>query len=197
VAISRITGCSSEPRTFFVGEAFYYPQIEILTTPSICEEATGSAELVVYRQDKYYKAYWSGSDGRYSTDDFFNYLDIGRYQVDVEGSEGCFTTEEFDIAGDIIIYNGVSDNHDGLNDFFQIVCLEIFPNNNVKIFNRTGVLVFEMDQYDMNNEQRRFNGEGNRGIYFGNQELPIGTYYYIIDKRDGSEAAVGYLELKR
>ena len=197
VAISQITGCSSDPKPFVMGNAFYYPQFDILTTPSTCEAATGSAELVVHRLDKYYKPYWSDENGYLGNDDYVDHLDIGRYQVEVEGTEGCFTFQEFEINGDIIIYNGVSDNSDGLNDYFQIVCLDIFPQNNVKIFNRTGVLVFEMDQYDMNNPGKRFNGEGNRGIYFGNKELPIGTYYYVVDKGDGSEASVGYLELKR
>jgi gliding motility-associated-like protein len=180
-----------------MGEAFYHPKFDILTGPSTCNDATGSAELVVHRKDLYYRPNWIGPYGSLGIDDYIQYLDIGSYELEVEGSEGCFSYGQFEILGDIIIYNGVSDNNDGLNDYFQIVCLEIFPDNNVKIFNRTGVLVFEMDQYDMNNPARRFNGEGNRGTYIGDKELPIGTYYYVVDKGDGSRASVGYLELKR
>ena len=101
------------------------------------------------------------------------------------------------IGPDIIIYNGVSPNDDGLNDVFQIVCLEFFPDNNVKIFNRAGELVYEMDSYDMFDPNKSFNGVSNRGPHLNGDNLAIGTYFYVVDKGDGSKAVVGYLELNR
>src|SRR5699024_8935582 len=120
---------------------------------------------------------------------------VGHYSVTVTSIAGCTTTQDFIIGTDINVYNGVSPNGDGLNDEFKIDCIANFPNNNVKIFNRAGTLVFEMDGYD--NEVRFFEGVGNRGLYVTGNELPDGTYFYIVEKNDGSEPKTGYLELLR
>jgi gliding motility-associated-like protein len=87
----------------------------------------------------------------------------------------------------------LSANGDGQNDFFLIDCLDQFENNRVEIFNRDGTRVFEMDGY--NNLDRRFEGFSNIGA--GTRQLPTGTYFYVIDKGDGSEFINGYLELVR
>jgi len=53
-------------------------------------------------------------------------------------------------------------------------------------------LVYEMDFYD--NLSNRFEGFSNVGPA---RKLPVGTYYYIVDRGDGSELLQGYLELVR
>ena len=118
----------------------------------------------------------------------------GRHKVWIRDGNGCDYEQEFTIGTEIVVYNGVSDNGDGLNDIFLIDCLDYFPNNNVKIYNRAGVLIYEMDNYD--NFSNFFNGYGNRGGANGNQQAE-GTYFYIIDKGDGSDLLQGYLELTR
>ncbi|MEQ9302235.1 MAG: gliding motility-associated C-terminal domain-containing protein, partial [Cyclobacteriaceae bacterium] len=118
----------------------------------------------------------------------------GRHKVWIRDGNGCDYEQEFVIGTEIVVYNGVSDNGDGLNDIFLIDCLDYFPNNNVKIYNRAGVLIYEIDNYD--NFTNFFNGYGNRGGANGNQQAE-GTYFYIIDKGDGSDLLQGYLELTR
>jgi hypothetical protein len=49
----------------------------------------------------------------------------------------------------------------------------------------------------MYNPEKRFNGVSNRGTSIMGTDLPIGTYFYVVDKNDGSNAKVGYLELVR
>jgi gliding motility-associated-like protein len=102
---------------------------------------------------------------------------------------------------DFEIFNGITPgNNDGLNDFFKIRGIENFPNNNVQIFNRWGVLVFERDNY--NNAGNAFVGvsEGRVTVKQG-EELPTGTYYYIIrffgDQNPGRSNYSGYLYLNR
>ena len=48
------------------------------------------------------------------------------------------------------IFNLVTPNGDGLNDFFEIRGVENFPNTFVRIYNRWGVLVFETENYENN-----------------------------------------------
>ena len=58
-------------------------------------------------------------------------------------------------------------------------------------------MVYEQSFYDINDPAKRFEGISNKGLSFIGTELPIGTYFYVVDKNDGSRAKVGYLELKR
>ena len=62
-----------------------------------------------------------------------------------------------------------------------------------KIFNRAGTLIYETEGYD--NAANFFDGTSNRGISVMGLNVPDGTYYYVIDKRDGSKPVAGYLEI--
>ena len=97
-------------------------------------------------------------------------------------------------SGFVSLKRDVSDG-DGINDNFQIDCITRYPNNNVQIFNRTGVLVYEIDGY--NNADKSFKGLGENGVYPFGEDLPNGTYYYVIKKGDGSKPIAGFLELIR
>ncbi len=196
-AESRQTGCISGPTPFSIADDRYFPKIDFVTTPSNCENPSGTAEVILGDLTMPYTVYWHGDNGFEAQGKYIQFLPAGNYSVDVEGTDGCFTQGETKVDADIIIYNGVSDNNDGLNDYFQIVCLELFPNNNVKIFNRSGQLVYEQGGYDMHNPDRRFHGIANRGAINLGTELPIGTYFYVVDKNDGTKPKVGYLELNR
>jgi gliding motility-associated-like protein len=81
------------------------------------------------------------------------------------------------------VFNAVSPNDDGINDLFYIEGLECYTNNNIQIFNRWGVLVFERDNY--NNRDRAFRGisEGHVTVSKG-EKLPDGTYFYVINVQD-------------
>jgi hypothetical protein len=63
----------------------------------------------------------------------------------------------------------------------------------VKIFNRAGTLVYSAEGYD--NISIFFDGQSNRGVSLLGNNLPDGTYFYVIDKNDGSKPLAGYLEI--
>ena len=89
----------------------------------------------------------------------------------------------------------ISPNGDGLNEVFHIGCIDMFIGNNVRIYNRSGQLVYEIDDYD--NIENAFDGIGNRGVYLSSRDVPDGTYFYVINKKDGSRPVSGYLEVMR
>lgn len=91
----------------------------------------------------------------------------------------------------IVVYNGVSPNNDGSNDFLKIRNITAYPNNKVSIFNRWGDKVFEVKGYD--NDKIIFKGENNLS---GTSKLLSGTYFYAIEPGDGSAKVTGYLELR-
>jgi gliding motility-associated-like protein len=92
------------------------------------------------------------------------------------------------VACPIIAYNGLSLNNDGNNDVLRLKGIECYPENNVKIFNRWGVLVFNKNNY--NNEGNAFRGisEGRLTVN-QSDKLPAGTYFYVIDYEFTAENA--------
>ncbi len=91
---------------------------------------------------------------------------------------------------DIEVYNVVTVNKNGKHDFLVIRNIELFPENKVTIFDRWGNLVFEKNGYD--NLDIVFAGTGD-----DNKLLSEGTYYYVIDKKNGSANKTGFLFLRR
>ncbi len=79
----------------------------------------------------------------------------------------------------------------GLNDKFKIKGLRKYPNNSIIIMNRWGNKVFEAAPY--NND---WSGESQFGISVGSNQLPEGTYFYIL-KLKKNEVKKGYIYLKR
>ncbi|EHQ44220.1 gliding motility-associated C-terminal domain-containing protein [Myroides odoratus] len=87
------------------------------------------------------------------------------------------------LDGDVVIYNLVTPDGDGKNDYFIIDNIQKYPNNRVEIYNRWGIKVFETTGYDPN-------GDGSSNVFTGYSEgkitvdkskkLPSGTYYYVV-----------------
>ena len=101
------------------------------------------------------------------------------------------------------IFNGITPDGDGLNDFFNVLGIENFPDNNMKIFNRWGVLVWETDGYGgTTGKENVFQGVSNgRSTIRQDEDLPTGTYFYILvrvdpDSGEGLKDS-GYLYINR
>ena len=109
----------------------------------------------------------------------------GEYTVTVV-SNGCSGTAMFS-ADDIacVIQKGISVNStpDGLND-----CLDLqgFNVKNLSIFNRYGMKVYSQSAYT-----NQWCGQSDNG-----DELPDGTYYYVID-RDNGETKTGWVYINK
>jgi len=82
-------------------------------------------------------------------------------------------------------------NLDGVNDFLVIKGIFDYPENNLQIFNRWGTTVYKTSSY-----QNNWDGISTGGN-IDNGELPVGTYYYILDLNDGSDPLKGYIYLTR
>ena len=194
IATSRITGCVSAPVTEEILEDQSFPEFEFVIKNASCGQEDGFAQLFVTNDVLIDSVVWeSQTTGRIELGPTLTNASAGDYIVTVWSNEGCTVSEPFRILPEINPYNGVSRNGDGLNDIFMIECIEDFPNNLVKIFNRAGTLVYEAEGYD--NSSIVFDGVSNKGMRVIGSNLPDGTYYYVIDKRDGSEPSAGYLEV--
>ncbi len=131
------------------------------------------------------------------TIDYFGTNFAGTDFVTIEACDlsGLCATAEItvQVAGEIIVRNGLSPNGDGLNDFFKLENINsIEPQNTVTIFNRWGDKVFEVKDYLNTDPTRRFNGKSD-----GGKDLPSGVYFYKVEFVSGADELTGYLTLKR
>ncbi|MBT8376202.1 MAG: gliding motility-associated C-terminal domain-containing protein, partial [Bacteroidia bacterium] len=113
----------------------------------------------------------------------------GGTDVDTSNDSDSATLEPICLT----FYNEFSPNGDGVNDTFLIDCIERYPNNTLKIYNRWGNIVFEENGY-LNDWNGISNG---RAVQNQNAQLPVGTYYYVLDLGDGSEPRVGWVYINR
>ncbi|ADR23121.1 hypothetical protein MATR_30300 [Marivirga tractuosa] len=195
IATDLRTGCLSDPITASISEDLVYPEFTYETVSSICGENNGSA--VVFLDDlaeEVTRIEWYDSFGtRVAIGPNLDGVAAGVYTVIIETRNDCVVEEDITILSDIQAFNGISRNGDASNSFFKIACIGQYPNNIVKIYNRAGTLVYEAIGYDNNNV--KFDGISNRGINVMGESLPDGTYFYVIDKNDGSKPKNGYLEI--
>jgi len=91
----------------------------------------------------------------------------------------------------LIVPDAFSPNGDGVNDNWVIPNISSYPNNQLKIFNRWGAEVYSASPY-----KNEWTGISIHPATIGN-ELPVSTYYYILDLGTGEEALHGYVYLKR
>ena len=113
---------------------------------------------------------------------------------------GCATaTVSIEVTHKLIAYNGVSINGSDKNNHFHIAGIEAYPDNTVRIYNRWGVKVFEVQSYD--NVRNVFKGISNGRVTIeAADKLPQGTYYYVIeyvDENNQKQTMVGWLYLKK
>jgi gliding motility-associated-like protein len=96
-------------------------------------------------------------------------------------SEPTVFTVEVDICS-VIVPEGFSPNGDGINDFFVIQNLNAFPGSKFTVFNRWGGEVYHSDDY-----QNNWDGTSTSNLNVGGNQLPEGTYYYLLELGENSD----------
>ena len=91
------------------------------------------------------------------------------------------------------VYNEFSPNEDGNNDRFTIRCIEKYPQNTLKVYNRAGNLVYTKTGY-----KNDWDGCANTGGVINKKSgLPSATYFYILELNDGSPDVTGWIYIAR
>lgn len=111
------------------------------------------------------------------------------YKLVVTNSIGCSDEDSMLVTIEFkpFIPTGFSPNNDGTNDAFQIHNIEKYPGNHVEVYNRWGSLVFEADDYGITAPLWD-------GTYNG-KDLPMATYYFVVDFNNGSDPQAGPLTI--
>ena len=112
------------------------------------------------------------------------------YTVTGTNASGCTSTTSITITVNedynLVANNVLTPNGDGKNDFFVVKNIDMYPNNEVRIFDRAGREVYGKKGY--NNEwDGTINGT----------PLDENTYYYIIDLGKNVKPLKGFITIVR
>lgn len=120
----------------------------------------------------------------------FDWTMQNEYFIRVKTSDGEFSFEKsFKITIEKLIEgikfpNAITPNGDGENDTWEIEDIEAFPDVTVFIYDAAGQNVYK-------SKQGYIPWDGT----FNGKELPMGTYYYIIDLNDGINTYKGTITI--
>ena len=85
----------------------------------------------------------------------------------------------------VFVPNAFTPNGDGINDSWNITDLQSFPNCSVLVYSRYGNLVFQSTRGYANKWDGTCKGSA----------VPSGTYYYIIDLKNGKKPLSGFITI--
>lgn len=121
-----------------------------------------------------------------------NNIPDGSYSVIVADANDC--AEALDIIVEntgssscVVAQEVITPNNDGFNDTWKIRNIDLFPDAEVLVYNRWGILVFKTKNISDNE-------------WDGTQEgkfLPTDSYHYILYLNDGSEPRSGVISIIR
>ena len=104
------------------------------------------------------------------------------YIAKLTGIGGCSITDTIFIKVLLAptIPNVFSPNGDGIHDVWEIQYLESYPGATIDVFDRGGRLLYSSINY-----AKQWDGK------FNGNPLPVGTYYYIINPKNGRNVISG------
>lgn len=136
---------------------------------------------------------WSGAEilgGQTSAAVTIRPKQSGTYRVTVTNASGCVSeqsiaitvVEDYKLEASTV----VTPNGDGYNDKFIVKNIDYYPNNTLRIFDKTGRILYTKHTY-ANDWDGTLNGS----------PLSEGTYYYIIDLGTGIGTFKGFINIIR
>jgi len=117
-------------------------------------------------------------------------LETTNYILEATDVNGCINSDTITITVindfKLLVNNIITPDGNGQNDTWVIENIKALNTANVHIYNKRGRLIYFSDNY-----QNDWNG------FYGDDELPDGTYYYVINFTDSDSLYRGSINLLR
>ncbi|MFK7748108.1 MAG: gliding motility-associated C-terminal domain-containing protein [Kordia sp.] len=127
---------------------------------------------------------WSGGTSSNNSGEQFIATDDGEYTVTITTADGCSSSQTFTVVNSMCSFpQGISPNGDNRNDTWNLAAFRV---QELEIFNTHGLSV-----YKKNNYTDEWRGQTN-----DNDDLPVGTYFYVLRLENG-EAKNGWIYLNK
>jgi len=110
------------------------------------------------------------------------------YVLTVTGVGGCATDDDVfvKVLKSPVVPNAFSPNKDGVNDVWNIQYLDSYPGCTVEVYDRYGNRIMQSRGYN-----KPWDGKVN------GKDIPVGTYYYIINPKNGRKPLSGSITILR
>lgn len=193
ITLTDVDGCTSATKTYTITNT------QVVITPPLVNNVIACTSPVLIKvanpvAGTNYRIYNNQSDLNYLQQD-----KSGIFNIKVESSKDFYVTQVVNNcesnrilvkvrlgSSPVTVSNVFTPNGDGINDYWNIAGIENFPNAITMIFNRYGAKIFESKSSPIN-----FDGK------FHGNELPVGTYYYIINLGSGCTVLSGSITIIR
>ena len=161
---------------------------EVHQDASCPDESDASITLTITGGTGSYNAYWS--DGSTYLDR--TGIDSGNYRVIITDSLGCAASADIVVGFEgtfncVMVPQLITPNSDGYNDTWIMRNIDLYPDAEVRIFNRWGDLIFRT---------KNILGNPWDGTHKG-QKVPSDSYHYILYLNDGSSPKSGVISVIR
>ncbi|MCB0430729.1 MAG: gliding motility-associated C-terminal domain-containing protein [Flavobacteriales bacterium] len=161
-------------------------KVYTVSDPPSCDRTEYSVKIVASGGTLPHKFLWS--DG--STGGEIEEVIPGDYLITVSDARGCAATDTLHLelieATCVTAPSGFTPNADGTNDTWTVRNIEKFPGAELQIFDLKGKLVFDTNERPLPWDGR---SEGN--------DMPAGTYYYILDLHNNESKITGPITILR
>ena len=118
-------------------------------------------------------------------------INIGWYSLTIEDFNGCIAKDSVKVDPQnracLVIPNAISPNDDLINDVWNIQNIHLYPEAEVRIFNRWGNIVWVSEK----GYPRPWDGTREGRV------LPVDSYHYIIDLHNGDKPIIGTITIVR
>lgn len=130
----------------------------------------GSISPIVAGGTQPYTYAWSTG----STNKELHKLAAGTYHLEVKDANGCTVADKavLEAPGTVSVYQGISPNGDGKNDFLTIKNIEYYPSNTVEIYNNDNQRLVYLKDYS-NDQQWTPKTANEDGFPSGNYRICI------------------------
>jgi gliding motility-associated-like protein len=111
------------------------------------------------------------------------------FYVTVVDDNGCSSTDSIlvEVLPGIVFPDGISPNGDGFNDVWRIDNIDLFDDAIVEVYNRWGQMLFQSPPGYPVPWDGKYKGE----------DLPVGTYYYVIYSDNFEDPFTGPITIVR